>query len=256
MPDDLSGTILPIGTLVVPTGLPGGGGAQIGIGMSLPAPSTAQAGNLFWRESDAKLFLFNGNEWVIVVNTPGGGSDKRIITVGTSQPSNAEIGEFWYNPTTGHLLLWNGTAWVSTVYRIPGVVDGSEAQPGEVGEVIEAAGTPFWMTSGTSQRMATLNVPPGSWSIWAAGRFVSDPTNTAQYCSMVINLDQSPSNSLRGTRGVTAAGGVLQGSYGLESHGGMLNVTTTTPVYLMGYSVSGGGGYVTATGWLYARRTY
>ena len=49
----------------------GTGGAQIVMGDT--APSSPLAGMLWWRSDVAKLCLWDGQQWIIVVNTPGGG---------------------------------------------------------------------------------------------------------------------------------------------------------------------------------------
>ena len=118
MPDDLSGTILPIGTLVVPTGLPGGGGgsapggdATVSVGAK---PLSPTPGALWWDDITAKLFLWSGSEWIIVVNTPGGGavSAQKEIIFSDTAPSNPASGDLWFDTINNALFAWNGSNWV------------------------------------------------------------------------------------------------------------------------------------------------
>ena len=115
-------------------GEPGGsGGAQVGIGPSLPSPSEAEAGDLFW--TDAKLFLFDGSDWVIA----GGG--------GVTQQDLDDA--------------------VERLER--GITDGSTAQAGEVGEVVNNTLAPATLTTNSGYTNgASVTLSPGDWDVSAS----------------------------------------------------------------------------------------
>lgn len=51
----------------------GGGGGGASVIISETAPGNPTAGMLWWATDVAKLYFWDGTQWVIVVNTPGGG---------------------------------------------------------------------------------------------------------------------------------------------------------------------------------------
>ena len=53
-----------------PGGGGGGGGASSTVSDTMPA--TARPGDMWWDTVSAKLFLWDGDQWIIVVNTPSG----------------------------------------------------------------------------------------------------------------------------------------------------------------------------------------
>ena len=56
---------------------------------------------------------------------------------------------------------------------IVGVVDGSDAAPGEVGEYLTASGDFNYAASpaGSTGQLALINMPPGDWDLWVSASF-------------------------------------------------------------------------------------
>lgn len=92
----------------------------------------------------------------------------------------------------------------STIGPIIGVVDGSNAAPGEVGEFLSASGT-YAYAAGVANTgtIALLNVPPGDWDMYAAATF------TTLVGSVLFQLSPVPtgmSTGLAGFVGTFSAG--------------------------------------------------
>jgi hypothetical protein len=84
---------------------------------------------------------------------------------------------------------------------IVGVVDGSDAAPGEVGEFLTAIGTFNYAASPATStgQLAMINMPPGDWDIWASASF------TTLIESTLFHLNPVPtgmSNSMFGLMGL------------------------------------------------------
>lgn len=113
-----------------------GGGIAIGD----DPPDDPVPGMLWWSTGVSKLYLWDGLQWVVVVNTPEGGGGGGG---GGGGP-----------PYEGPII---------------GVTDGSNAAPGMVGEYLESvfpASAPAMIEWGRPAVATTLNLTPGDWDVW------------------------------------------------------------------------------------------
>lgn len=137
----------------------GGGGASVEVGGT--PPTNPKPGNLWWDSIGAQLYLWDGAQWVITVNQPGGGGGG-----GGAEPP---FGPPEMTGTTG-----SGTTFVlqqaPTINqpRLVGVTDGSDAQPGEIGE--------YLYTDGDTSAGLNLPVTAGDWDLIATLTTSSDVT--------------------------------------------------------------------------------
>lgn len=112
----------------------------------------------------------------------------------------------------------------STIGPIIGVVDGTDAAPGEVGEFLKASGT-FAYGVGSAAgilydgTIALLNVPPGDWDFWVSASFSTNITG-AKFSLQTVPPNMSNAmagiNSnftLEGMEDVIIVGQLARGSF-------------------------------------------
>ena len=134
-----------------------GGTGSATIEISDSEPTSPQSGTLWWATDVAKLFLWNGTQWIIVVNTPDGAGP-------TADPAaliSADAGNIITEGSDD--LLYAAASWPAQ-----GVTDGSNAAPGDVGEYISfffpqqpVAGN----TNSLNLTLSTAQIPPGDWLV-------------------------------------------------------------------------------------------
>jgi hypothetical protein len=161
-------------------------GGSIVVGDSPPA--NPQPGTLWWDSVGGQLYvLYNdGNtvQWVIVVNTANFPS----ITIGATPPANPAIGSLWWDSVGGQMYIWfndgSTSQWVATTNQIGGgylplsggamtgpvalmgVTDGSDAAPGQIGEVISINVTaPVTLPAATATTVASIALTAGDWDV-------------------------------------------------------------------------------------------
>ena len=140
----------------------------------------------------------------------------------------------------------------------PGVTDGSNAAPGQIGEVISnvrVAASALTLTTGVAQNVCTITLTPGDWDVQGNAWF-SVGTGGA------TNI-QTGINSVSAAVPTDAAIGVTRytENMALTASAGQMrtlspcrvNVTASTPYYLYG-SVSFPSGTCTVYGAMWARR--
>src|SRR6185369_7776437 len=122
-----------------------------------------------------------------------------------------------------------------------GIIDGSDAPAGDIGEYLEATTVGFvTLTSATPADVITLDLTAGDWDVtaWAGFAVASGPAN---YLSWGIDGTDTFS-----TGDLASAGGWT----GPQRH----NLTSTTTVALRANADFGGGVVVTVVGLIRARR--
>lgn len=141
-----------------------------------------------------------------------------------------------------------------------GIVDGSEAAPGDIGEVISASNIAgLALTNLVAANVTTLILPPGDWV--AAGVVTFAPVGTGPN-SVIAGISQNPA-TLPTDNEVATGKGIMQQIWASSMPS---NKTQTTPtsmcrfnnttqknVYLVAQA-SFGGGSVSVTGYISARR--
>lgn len=109
----------------------GGGGGQSPIIFSPNPPANPAQGGLWWNTDVSKLYVFDGGQWIVVINTPEGAAG------GGGLP--------------------------------PGVTDGSDAAPGDIGEYVRTQYAMQGITqgSGTWAVLAgqSIDLSAGDWDV-------------------------------------------------------------------------------------------
>jgi hypothetical protein len=153
---------------------------------------------------------------------------------------------------TSRLAVSGGT--MTGAVNLKGVVDGSNAAAGIVGEFLNAGSTTLTLdTAGDPQNLITLSLSAGDWDVWGAYLLQVGGSGIAQFG---VGLSQTSlaipaptiSQAAAGSACAMSAGANLRGSVGPVR----ANVTTATTYYLAAYSA--GASTSQASGVIMARR--
>lgn len=211
-------------------------------------PTSPQSGALYWDLPTAKLFLFDGTQWVVTVNTPEGGA------AGPAGPPGADgavgpAGPAGPAPTPP----FNGP--------IIGVTDGSNAAPGQVGEYLVSQQTFGIGASGGITAVVSLSLTPGDWDVSgnAAFSWVSGNIATNILASVGIHTTSAvmPSGVFLGADGSAQLWMTGQNSNEaptIVAGPKRYNVTAATTVYLNVQSFWAGADSLNVGGTIRARR--
>jgi hypothetical protein len=123
-----------------------------------------------------------------------------------------------------------------------GVVDGSDAAAGKVGEYMEASGS-IGLTTTVVANVATLNLTPGDWDVWGGVTFSA---GAGTHTSFGVGLD----GIVVYNQSTFPAGAITQG---INTSIKRYNVTVATVVQLEAVSTFSGG-TMTVQGVVRARR--
>lgn len=218
------------GTNWVPTTVQtGGGGAAVG-----PAPpSDPNEGDLWFNTGDNTLNVWNGSAWVPV------DSSSAIVQINNVLPNNPATGELYWDLTTAKLFLWDGLQWVAVIntpegipgpagppgatgpagpnVMPPGVIDGSNAAPGQVGEYVSGSVSSANIVGGTVITGTIVTVPPGDWDVYVRSSVAA-----------TVNFEQAATAGLG--IAVTLFTVSVTNNYGIPLNMPTGNYTVTVPV--------------------------
>lgn len=94
-------------------------------------------------------------------------------------------------PLAGGAL--SGPLTLAAPLPLPGVTDGSNAAPGQVGELLSQSVSAGAILSGSWTTITTLTVPAGSWLIWGAVAFPSAANTIINiYAGIAVNQNNQP----------------------------------------------------------------
>jgi hypothetical protein len=114
------------------------------------------------------------------------------------------------------------------VLKLKGVVDGSNAASGEVGEYLEATAGSFALAAGGFSTSATLVLPPGEWDVQGHAYFSGGSASPFGYAALGPNA-----NTLNTSAGYCVAGyGSVNGDIWLATGVNRYSVTVNTTIYL------------------------
>lgn len=134
-----------------------------------------------------------------------------------------------------------------------GVTDGSNAAAGKVGEYLSADVGPTPLPNSVLMDVGGLSLPAGDWDVWGAVLFAASGTNMVVAQAWVNTVAATAPASLGRTSLLMQTG---QLGNGLRLPTGTLRVSLAAPgtAYLGAYAGFAGGGAVTGTGTIAARR--
>lgn len=196
-----------------------------------------------------------------------------------SFPTNPSVGDIY--TFNGMSWMWNGTAWVNAntgtdfvplsggamqgPLALVGITDGSNAAPGQVGEVISVLvpnNTPVaFPADGGWYSIASVMLTPGDWDCHGGARI-----NINNLTPSLITQNMMGGLSLTNNTDPLEAVYFMQlAVVNMPANAGMvlmsagvppmrMNITVPTPVYLTVRAVIGAGQTVQGSGTIYARR--
>jgi hypothetical protein len=132
-----------------------------------------------------------------------------------------------------------------------GIVDGSDAATGQVGEFVTASGGSVGLSSGNVASVASLTLTAGDWSVDGNVQFTAAGSTVPTEIIACVNSSATLLNAIRTQLRATFGTGALL----LIGVGGSTrwNVTAATTMYLLARS-SFTAGSMTASGTIFARR--
>ena len=239
--------------------------------VSSVAPSPVQNGALWYDLVGGQLYTWvndgSSSQWVIAVNS--GSSSGASIWVGDSPPIGPLAGALWFDSVGGQLYVWfndgSSNQWVPTTNQFgggyqpsKGVTDGSDAAPGQLGEVISSnVTTPVALpTSNTSFTVGSISLTAGDWDIsgevWIA---TAGALPTLVSGGIYPTTTLPPATTLNGSRASLQLNspGPFVGSQVLALRPCRASLSATTTYYLLALATFPSGS-PTATGNIIARR--
>ena len=190
------------------------------------------------------------------------------ITVSDTPPSSPSPGALWYDSVGGQLYVWytdpNTSQWVPTTNQmgggylpLQGVTNGSDAPPGQIGEVISSVVQPgaVTLTSTVAANIASISLSPGDWDvhgeIWLSVG-TGAPVN-------VVGAINTVSATLPATQSIGTSRAQISATLTASSldyfapRACRASLLATTPYYLVGFC-NFPSGTTTAGGTIWARR--
>jgi hypothetical protein len=244
-----------------------GGGASITV--SDTPPSAPSVGALWWDSVGGQLYVWyadaNSSQWVIAVNAASAGSGASI-SVGATPPASPSVGALWFDANSAQLYCYyndgNSSQWVPTSNQmgggylpLAGVTNGTDAPPGQIGEVISSnVTTGVTLTNAAGAAVTSISLTPGDWDI--SGEVwlnvgTGAPTGLAGGINLSVGLPgASALNTSRMHISGTFAASIL---HVLSLKTCRASLSTTTVYYLIA-RVDFPSGACTATGNIIARR--
>lgn len=219
------------------------------------------SGNYIENQTNANIFFISGNSSIAFTGNHLGASPSLSLsgitnsTFSNNQTYNYAItqgsatGVVGDNNTTlgtGGITLpaivASGTITPSTTAGIVGTTLADSAQAGSVGEYISssvASGSAISLTTATAANITSISLTPGDWDVRGSVFFnpastTNSNSNIAWTSTTSATLPTPPNNGGLGVQ--TSAIALAQGAFNVSAGVQRINVSTTTTVYLSGYS--------------------
>jgi hypothetical protein len=155
-------------------------------------------------------------------------------------------------PTTGTLATLAGTESLSNK-TIVGVIDGSGAGTGNVGERVGGTWSSVSLTTTVTSNLTTISLTAGDWDIYSTTQFLPNTGNLTSALAGISNASATfIGASADGFPQAKVTSGAGQDGEEIMSVVWRLNITTTTTVYAIANGVF--GGTCTSSGAIWARR--
>jgi hypothetical protein len=188
-------------------------------------------------------------------NTATLGSDHLIFVPLTPQASNA-IPQPDGTGAAGVATSWSRSDHVHPTGPVKGVVDGSNAAAGNVGEFLSASiTTAVNLTTAVAASVGSLVLTPGDWDVW--GQVILNPTGNPTIIAVAVGITSA---TLPTAAQINAGQGAMSqyranftsGATNMQTGMFRLNVSAATTVYLTAQATFNNA--MTATGYISARR--
>jgi hypothetical protein len=227
-------------------------------------PSTPPNGLLGYNTDLGQYEYWNGSAWVQLASGGSGtvntGSVNQLawyMSSGTAVSGLNTANSSVLTTTSGGAPIWSTTLPAALTIPQPiiqGIIDGSAATAGQVGQVMSSitlSGSAVSLSNGVSATIAQLNITAGQWIIWGNIFVNSGGTqNISNYQGWISSSSSHPDNAFVSEinqAGINAPNG------GIVVPMQPINVTTTTTYFLKGLAAFGSG-TAKGSGSLYALR--
>jgi len=197
-------------------------GAAVAVGATPPSP--AQAGQLWWDNTGGQLYLFytdaNSSQWVMANTAPP------LISI----PANFQL----------------------VTPKITGVVDGSNAQPGQVGEYLTYTSPSSNVAWNTWISLASLSLSAGDWDVTGMAR-MNGGTGGTLMTSVSVGLGTTANGFDLGYVNAPAITGANAAQM-VNAPRVRINNAASQIIYLSTYWAGGSGTTLPSTATISARR--
>jgi hypothetical protein len=250
-------------------------GGSVSVGDTLP--TNPQPGGLWWDSVGGQLYVYyndgNTTQWVPATNLAGAAT----LTTSATPPVTPKAGDMWFDSVGGQLYIYfndgSSLQWVIAnnfnggLYLplsggtltgplvAPGVIDGSNAAAGQVGEYLSYVSPAMNAGFGGWYGLGSLTLTPGDWDVWglidgsAAGSGVA---LTAAFGGLSTVNSVSPNLNFIQLHAVSSLVGWGM-SFAIPAI--RQNVTASSAIYLIvNWNGSSSSGTTNTIGHLYARR--
>jgi hypothetical protein len=187
--------------------------------MAAPAgvqPMNAPAPQGWWWNSNTNTWCCDGDDdfpcppfpsgcppWFDPPHSPWYPGANAGVSFGTTPPLNPVRGNFWWDGV--QLWMFDGAAWVNvSAAGAPAVTNGTNAAPGQIGEVLYLVSTGTFPNTLLTQTFTSLVLTPGDWSFQVWIELVAAWTTGAYM--MLSPLPPGVRNYMRVVTGALAIG--------------------------------------------------
>jgi hypothetical protein len=178
-------------------------------------------------------------------------------------PASPSIGQTFTDPTTNLEWVWDGTKWIASgladapFQPLFGVIDGSNAVAGQIGEVISnvvTAGVSM-AAAGVAYQIASIALGPGDWDISGFVTFTPGAaTMTGMQAAINVALAIPAAVSLATSRALIAGLPASSGVQVLSLSTCRANLTAASTTYYLIATAAISSGSPAGTGVIWARR--
>ena len=204
-------------------------------------------------------WTYDGAKWTLGPSAPN------LITVSDTPPPNPSQGALWWESVNGQMYVFyndgSSSQWASTTNQMgggyqssTGVIDGSNAASGQIGEAISSVvTTPVTLTTTVAAVATSISLTPGDWDVCGEADFVLGTGGAASVQAGINSSTGLPGLGLATSRFAISA--TMQAGSGtfVPLRTCRVNVTTITTYYLVGWA-SFTSGTCTVIGAIWARR--
>jgi hypothetical protein len=215
------------------------GSTPIAVGDTPPA--NPSQGNLWFDSVGAQLYVSyndgNSSQWVVAVN---------------NSPS-IPVGAAALPLISGIAAVGTSVKWAREDHVHPsggvGVIDGSNAAAGNVGEYLTATGGTVSGSSGVTIDLITLALTAGDWDVW--GSMIAAGSGSSTFAQVTLSTVANTAGSFGTQFGITGGGGISNGNSIFNTGVGRFNFSSTTTVRVVGQLITASPSMIGA---IFARR--
>lgn len=201
---------------------------------------------------------FTTNSGILAAKTIVKGADAALVAGDIAGAGHWLLMQ--YDVTLDKVVLLNPATSVSPR---TGVIDGSDAAPGKVGEYISAAlpfGSAITLSNGVATNVTSISLTPGDWDVqglivWPTVGTLTGVSKLGTSCSNISAVIGAADSTSLITAATLAYNSASADAYATASMTSRFSLTVTTTIYLVAFSYfTPGAGTLKAYGSIRARR--